>query len=114
MSYPVSVPLIKIYSGDSFSQSYLFQSGDPLTPIDFVAEGWDNWKSQWRPIPGSTEYVDFVVDDSEAADGRIILTADGAATSAMGNGFLDLQASKDGQVRTWFTGQIIWREDVTR
>lgn len=114
MSYPVSVPLIKIYAGDYFSQSYLFQSGDPLTPIDFVDEGWGDWRCQWRPAPGATDFVDFVVDDAQAAEGRIVLTADGEATAAMGNGFLDLQATKDGNVRTWFTGQVIWREDVTK
>lgn len=115
MTFPVTVPNIKVYQGDTFTASYIFN--DPTTdlPINLVSEGWGTWTAQWRPTATSTEYVNFTVDATYASTGRIIVRANPTATRNIKDGVWDLQAIRNTtEVRTWLRGRVEGYGDVTR
>jgi hypothetical protein len=112
--YPSTVPTIKIYSGDTWAQSYEFKAGDPAEPIDFVAEGWTDWAAQWRPTPFSEDFIELDIDISDADVGRIILNATDLQTRMLGDGFIDLQSVNGDEVKTWIRASVVWSEDITR
>jgi hypothetical protein len=115
MSFPISVPDITMYAGDTFtSPSYTMESGSPLAPINLVTAGWTNWICQWRANQTDSNYVAFTVDSSQAASGIISFTATAAQTRSMWNGVWDLQATNGSTIRTWIRGKLIYVEDVTR
>jgi len=115
MTFPVTVPDITMYAGDTFtSPSYTMQTGTPPVAINLVADGWTNWTAQWRALPTDTRYVAFTVDTTNAATGVIVMTATATQTRSMWNGYWDLQATKNGAVRTWIKGKLVYVEDVTR
>lgn len=111
---PSFVPPVVVYAGDTWSQSYEFKAGDPAEPIDFIADGWDDWVCQCRPTVDSSEFFEINIDTSEAADGRIILSASAEETRDFYSGVFDLQSSNNGEVRTWIRSTLSWIEDVSR
>jgi hypothetical protein len=114
MSFPIVVPTATPYRGDTFVMSYVFKSGDPLTPIDFVDEGWDDWKAQFRTSEDATDFIEFTIDDAEADQGRINLSMTATQTVDLTNGVWDLQATRGAELRTWIRGNLKVIEDVTR
>lgn len=113
MPFPIQVPDIPVYRGDSVSMSYILKEGEPPAAINLVESGWDNWSAQWRPFVNSPKYVDFLVDMSGAELGRITLSLTPEQTASLGNGVWDLQAHRSGEVRTWISGGIVFQKDVT-
>ena len=114
MTFPVTVPNIKVYQGDTFTASYVFKNKTTGVSLDLVDEGWSNWVAQWRPSGPSSEVVSFVVDDTYASDGRIIVTAPPTSTRLVKDGVWDLQATRDSEVKTWVRGRVEGIGDVTR
>ena len=115
MSFPITVPDITMYAGDTFiSPSYTMETGSPLAPINLVTDGWTNWTAQWRANVTDTNYFAFTVDTSSASSGVIRFTATSTQTRSLWNGVWDLQATKGSEVRTWIRGKLIYVEDVTR
>lgn len=118
--FPASVPNVDIYAGDTFDwPTFRFTSND--VPIDLTT--WTGWAATWRPSPGSADSVTLTLDLTDGADGTVKITASADATRSMQNlvrkiydgfGYWDLQATKDGAVRTWLRGRTTNREDVTR
>lgn len=114
MTFPVTVPNIKVYQGDTFTASYIFNDATTDLPLDLVDEGWTTWTAQWRPSSPSTEVVNFTVDSTYAADGRIIVTAAPASTRLVKDGVWDLQSTRGSEVKTWIRGRVEGIGDVTR
>ena len=110
---PATLPNIQFYAGDDFSRTLTFLRND--APRDLVAEGWANWKVQWRKSRQSATFIEATVVDSQANSGIITITFSAAQTRAMaGPGVWDMQAVHNGQAYTWWTGSTTWLEDVTR
>ena len=105
--FPPRVPTFELYAGDDFSQTLRFtENGSPKN-----LSAWTDWKAQWR---AGDVIQNFDVDDSQAGDGLIALSLDGAQTREMEPaGVWDVQANLDGIVKTWAAGSTIWRIDVT-
>lgn len=114
MTLPAVVPTIKVYQGDTYTASYVFNSTTTDLPLDLDEEGWGSWAAQWRPSSPSTEYVAFVVDDTYASEGRIIVTAPPASTRLIKDGVWDLQSTRGSEVKTWIRGRVEGIGDVTR
>jgi hypothetical protein len=117
MSFPVSVPDITVYAGDTFSSPvYVLGTmvNNVFTPYDLVAEGWTNWKAQWRANANDPSFVELTVDTSDATSGAISWTMGADATRSLWNGVWDIQAVQSGTVRTWLRGKTLFVEDVTR
>ena len=115
MPFPVSVPDITMYAGDTFvSPSYTMETGTPLAPINLVSAGWTSWTCQWRRNQTDDDYIAFTVDTTQAASGIISFTATPTQTRSMWNGVWDLQATNGATVRTWIRGKLVYVEDVTR
>jgi hypothetical protein len=115
MTFPVIIPNIKVYQGDTFTASYVFNDKTTGLPINLVAAGWASWIAQWRPTEASTEVVNFTVDATYASTGRIIVTASTVNTRLIKDGIWDLQATQSGTVvRTWIRGRVESIGDVTR
>lgn len=113
MTYPVAVPDVLIYAGDTYEQTYTFKdtAGDP---IDLDAEGWHTWKAQVRPSRDSLDYVDFHVDHSDADQGVIVVSMTAANTSTLsGSGVWDLRAKHSSTIRTFITSRVEITEAVT-
>ena len=110
MSFPVVVPDWAMYSGDTFSQTYVLKSDG--TAINLVTQGWTSWVAKWKPYVGST-VVTLTVDTTSAASGQITITATSAQTAAMdGPGLWDVQATNGSTVRTWLRGKTSFIQDV--
>jgi hypothetical protein len=112
---PVTLDLT-LYAGDGFSMRIAFidkTTGDPW-PID------GTWLAQVRSTAASTEVIaDFVIDDSDADNGNIVVSLTGDDTRACLAGaptcFWDLQQTPPGgQPRTWYAGKVKVSQDVTR
>lgn len=114
MTFPVTVPNIKVYQGDTFTASYIFNDATTNLPLNLVTEGWTSWSAQWRPSSPSTESVTFVVDATYASTGRIIVTAPPTSTRLVKDGVWDLQATRGSEVKTWIRGRVEGIGDVTR
>lgn len=112
-NFPVGVPTLEIYRGDSFSQSYVLKDAVTGDPRDLSAEGWSGWIAQWRPFVDSDETVDFTVDVSDVAEGRVGIALSAAQTAGLRRGVWDLQASQGSVVRTWLSGNVDFVKDVT-
>lgn len=118
--YPVRMPDVEVYAGDTVEivSARIVTNGIPVELND-----WTGWTASWRPSPRHAESVALNVDTTGHADGRVTVTGSATATRAMqdlakfirdGYGYWDLQATKDGKVRTWLRGCTTNREDVTR
>jgi hypothetical protein len=115
MTFPVIIPNIKVYQGDTFTASYVFNDKTTGLPINLVTAGWASWTAQWRPSSTSTDVVNFTVDATYASTGRIIVTATPVNTRLVKDGVWDLQATQSGTVvRTWIRGRVEGIGDVTR
>lgn len=111
--FPIKIPAIKIYRGDSFSQTYIFKNKETNQPKNLVTEGWTNWVAQWRPELDSEILVSFSVDASLANSGQITVSLSATQTSDMKRGFWDLQATQNSTIRTWLAGKVEFEKDVT-
>lgn len=112
-AFPIKVPVIKLYRGDSFSQTYVFKNNINNTPKNLVQEGWSNWKAQWRPEVDSETVVDFLVNTTNASNGEILISLTAAQTAIMRKGIWDLQATQNLIIRTWLSGKVEFEKDVT-
>lgn len=113
MSFPVTVPDIQIYAGDTYTQSYTFKdsAGDP---IDLDAAGWHSWKAQYRDERYSTEYYEFQVDHSDAENGVIVVSMTADITSKLiENGYWDLHAKHSSTVKTFIASKVEVLEAIT-
>jgi hypothetical protein len=107
------VGVLSVYAGDTFTQTFEFFDDDE--PVDFVADGWDDWVAQYRINPKATNFVAFTVDVSDADEGRITLSLSATQTRNLpGEGVFDLQATENNVIRTWLKGRIAVSQDVTR
>lgn len=113
-NFPVSVPTLEVYRGDSFSQSFVFKDATTGAVRNLVSEGWGSWVAQWRPFVGSAELVAFAVDTTQASTGRVGVALTAVQTAGLRRGVWDLQASQGSVVRTWLAGDVSFSEDVTR
>jgi hypothetical protein len=111
---PSTVPVVNVYGGDTFDQTYLFKAGTPPVAINFVTEGWSNWLCECKPHDDTDAVFPITVDVSQASTGRITLTGTAAQTADFRSGTFDLQASKGATVKTWIRGTIEWTEDISR
>jgi hypothetical protein len=114
VSFPATSPVVQIYAGDTYTQRYIFKdsAGDP---IDLVAEGWDEWKAQYRATRPAVDFYDFTVDDTDADEGVIVVSMSKETTKKLThNGVWDLQASKGAELKTWVTSDVQVEMDVTR
>lgn len=110
---PANVAPINAYTGDTLTQTFRLTNNG--TPIDLVAAGWTNWEAQYRTSVFSPDALDFTIDDSLAADGKITVTLTASQTEDLiGSGVYDLQANQGESVRTWLKGTIQWTKGVTR
>jgi hypothetical protein len=112
MSNPPIVPILKIYAGDTFTQSFVFETDG--VPRNLVAEGWGSWLAQIRVMPESTTSVPFVIDTTQASVGRITLSLTAATTATLVGDVFDLQATRTGEVRTFLQGSLTVSKDVSR
>ena len=112
-SFPVGVPALELYRGDTFSEWFVFKDAVSGAPRDLDGEGWGEWAAQWRPFVGSEQFVDFTVDVSGLSVGRVGLSLSASQTAVMRRGVWDLQASNGDVVRTWLSGSVSFVEDVT-
>jgi len=111
--FPIKIPAIKIYRGDSFSQTYIFKNKETNQPKNLITEGWTNWVAQWRPEIDSDVFVSFSVTTTNASSGQISVSLSALQTSTMKKGFWDLQASQNSTKRTWLAGKVEFVKDVT-
>lgn len=112
VAFPASVPVLKIYKGDTFNASFVLKSNDE--PIDFVAQGWTTWTAQWRETKTATASVPFIVDASQSNIGRIKITMTAMNTRSVKKGYWDIQAIRGEEVKTWLRGDVLTDGDVTR
>ena len=113
MIYPINVPAIKIYQGDTFSQSYVFKDKETKAVRDLVADGWGSWLAQWRPFAGSKDFVNFTIDSESADEGRIGISLTGDQTTQLRGGVWDLQALQGTDRRTWISGTVEFVKEVS-
>ena len=103
---------IAVYAGDNLVVTPIRVRNSDNSLFDFDAEGWTNWRAQWRNRDESVT-VDFIVDYVNPGEFWLSLTPED--TRAMnGPGSWDLQADLDGVITTWLRGTTTWRNDVTR
>lgn len=111
--FPIKIPAIKIYRGDSFSQTYVFKNSTTNQPKNLVQEGWTNWVAQWKPEVDADIIVNFTVDASNASTGQILVSLTPQQTQVLRRGVWDLQANQNSVVRTWLVGKVEFEKDVT-
>ena len=109
MSFPVTVPSVNAYAGDTLVfPTYSFETDGE--PTDLSA--WDSWAAQWRPEDDSAEYITLTVVKTNST---FAITATAEQARAMGkSGVWDLQATDGAVIRTFIRGQVIYQMDVTR
>ena len=114
MSFPATSPVVQIYAGDTYEQSYTFKNSSGVA-IDLVAAGWDNWKAQYRTSRPAITAYDFTVDDSAADEGIIVVSMPKETTIKLeSNGVWDLQATDGDILKTFITSAVEVQKDVTR
>jgi hypothetical protein len=112
MALPITIPIIEIYAGDTFEQSFVFQTDGVAR--DLVTEGWASWLAQIRVAPDSATSTAFTIDSTQANVGRITLKLTASATSTLSGAVFDLQATKGATVQTFLRGSIVIVKDVSR
>ena len=74
---------LPVYSGAPLEAASDFVAGANVSALTF--------KAQWRPRPDSAEFLDFAIDMTDAATGRIVIRLTGAQTKQMkGAGVFDV------------------------
>ena len=114
MAFPITVPALKVYKGDTFSASYVLKEGYPAEAVNLPGQGWTNWTAQWRSYPTSTTAVSFNVDTTNAATGRIVISLTATQAATLKDGYWDLQSTRNSEVKTWIRGKVLYVKDVTR
>lgn len=114
MAFPLIVPTLEVYQGDTFSASYILKEGNPAAAINLPAAGWTSWTAKWRSHPNSTTAVSFAVGTTDADEGRIVVSLTATQTSTLKNGYWDLQSTRNSEVKTWIRGKVTVIQDVTR
>jgi hypothetical protein len=109
-----TVSPLDIYGGNTFTRTYtLYSDLEQTQPIDLSA--W-TFTAEWRSAR-SVNYppIAMTVDDSGASTGVITIGLDASDTEAMTvTGVWDLRGVKNGEVRTWLQGPVVWTAEVTR
>ena len=111
---PATVGNIPIYAGDSVYLEYRFRTAPEPggAPVDLSA--W-TFEAQWRRTRSAEAYVEFTVDQSDKANGVIVLTLTSAQAQSLGSdGFMDLRGVNGSEVRTFLQARTVWTQDVTR
>ena len=97
-----------VYAGDPWVQGFAF--GAEETPEDVSAF---TWSAQWRKSASSEAFIELAVDDSDAANGNLVVTATAQQTRDMGgSGVFDVQGVPGPSTR--IRGRTSWTLDVTR
>ena len=112
-NFPVRVPTLHIYRGDTFTAGFVIKDSSTGLPRNLLSEGWTGWVAQFRPYAGSTESVSFTVDTSALNVGKVGVSLSAMQTSKLGTGVWDLQASQGETVRTWLAGDVDFSTDIT-
>jgi len=95
-----------VYAGDPWVQGFAFGPEDAPEDVSGVT-----WLCHWRQTVQATEFIALTVDDSDAANGNIVVSASGEQTRAMGaGGVFDVQGGDVTRLR----GRTSWMQDVTR
>ena len=114
MTFPATAPVVQIYAGDTYTQTYVFKD-DAGVAIDLSAEGWGDWAAQYRTTRPALTAHDFDVDATLASQGSITVSMTKEATDELvHNGVWDLQATNGAALKTWITGAVHVEKDVTR
>jgi hypothetical protein len=111
---------ITLYRGDTRVWTFAFLEDDQETTIDLTGK---TWESEVRSATdASPVLLTFTIDDTDAADGVIVVTlpatawddVDIGSTAPTSKWFWDLQSTEAGVVRTWVKGKVKVLWDVTR
>lgn len=106
---------LRLYAGDGFNVAFVFTNAETGAPYPLEGE----WAAQVRaPASNTTELLAFVVNTTEAATGKVVLTLTGEQTRQL-LGVVDAswdlqQTPPAGQPRTWYAGAVTATLDVTR
>lgn len=108
--WPLRVPDVQLYAGDTWEQIYRFETAGE--PADLSS--WTGWACQARKSTGSG-VEDVALDLSGLAEGVIVLALTAEQTRRMRDTWVfDVQAERDGRVRTFLRGRSSWLLDITR
>lgn len=114
MSFPIPVPDVLIYAGDTFEQTFVFKNPAGEV-IDLDAEGWTQWKAQYRCCRDCTDYVDFQVTHTNADEGVITIGLPADQTvNLRKNGYWDLRAKHASVVKTFIASRVEVLRGITR
>ncbi len=106
MSFPIQLTkenALEIKAGDTFSQTYRIKVSvdNVITPVDFEAEGWENWVAILQ------EYQSDVVTtfDISVSTGELTISLTATQTAAIKNpARFEISATRGTEVRTWIQG----------
>ncbi len=116
---------IILYRGDGYSHVFDIYENTGTETAPVQGPGLDlsdrTFAAQWRPTHNSTVFVDFIVDETDSAAGRIVIslnpeTVDNLNGSMKLKGWYDLESTfiSDGWVETLAQGAVCMDPDVTR
>ena len=111
MPYPIAIPSSEVYAGDDLVIAAFTLKEDGVA-VDFT-----EWSllCQWRKRASDTASIVLAVDKTDAATGRLVISATAAQTRAMGqSGVWDLEGTQGSTVRTFVRGSTTYMGDVTR
>ena len=102
------VGVFEVYAGDPWVQGFAF--GTEADPEDISAY---TWSCEWRQEAEATAFIELSVDDSDAANGNLTISATAEQTRLMGrSGVFDVEGSPGPVTR--LRGRTSWMQDVTR
>lgn len=112
MPAPAEVTLTQT-RGDSWSLTVTF-TDDGDYPVDVSA---DSWRAEIKARPDdTTALAEWTIDDTDAADGILVLTLSAADSADLPARVLhfDIEATTGDMVRTWLVGTTDVVADVSR
>lgn len=103
---------IEITAGDGYNNTFTFKDSDDK-PIDVSTY---TFRAQIRKKPSAEEYTDFGIDDTDSAEGKIVISLSGDQVRALGKGGVwDMEyVISDGDPTTIIKGKVKVVPDVTR
>lgn len=111
MPYPIPIPATSVYAGDAVVIA-AFTLKEDTVPVNFTT--W-TLECQWRTRAGSSEFIPLAIDLTDAATGRLIISATAEQTREMAqSGVWDLQGTQGSTPRTFVRGSTVYTGDVTR
>lgn len=111
MVYPITLDAVEVYAGDAVVLA-AFTLKEDTVPVDF--SDWD-LSCQWRKRTSAAESITLAIDTTDAATGRLVISATAEQTRAMGqSGVWDLEGAMSGTVRTFVRQNTTYVGDVTR